>query len=167
MYIGASGAAAPVEQLRDSQGMIIVSTPTTHVEDFFQTIQKKMEPLWSYRMAVRIDNGIGYQFGDFSIRIGEVRQMSGGQPRSRGVVIEATLPSGAVNDEDMESGDEEGLGAQSKYILIQGIWEQLGLQGGRSFVNVPGMDEGPADLEVVRQYMELLKFARADGPSKA
>ena len=164
--MGASGASSPGEQLRDSKGMVIVSTPTTHVEDFFQTIQKKMEPLWSYRMAVRVDNGAGYQFGDFSIRVGEVRQMSGGQPRSRGVVIEAMLPSDTVNDEGMESDDEEGLDAQSKDVLIQGIWEQLGLQGGRSFVNVPGMDEGPADLEVIRQYMELLKFARADWPSK-
>ena len=158
--------ASPGEQLKDSKGMIIVSTPTTHVEDFFQTIQKKMEPLWSYRMAVRVDNGIGYQFGDFSIRIGEIRQMSAGQLRPRGVVIEASLPSGAVNAEDMESDDVERISAQAKDFIIQGIWEQMGLQGGRSFVNVPGMDQGPADLDVVRQYMELLKFARADGPVK-
>ena len=160
MYIGASSREEPkqVSNTKPSEsrgnGMTIISVPRTQVEDFFQTVQKKMEPLWSYRMAIRVDNGLGYEIGDWKIRIGEVRQMSAGQPRPRGVVVEVAL--GSDTEEDENSKDE----------MFKGVWEQLGLQGGKVFIDVPGTESTPGDLDLVKQYMELLKFARTDVPVK-
>ena len=156
-YVGASPRPDGKVQQNGgaSDALAIISIPTNQTEEFNHTITAKMQPLWAMRVVVRVDGGFGIEFGDWRIRIGEVRQTAGGggQTRVRGCVVEITLISGDDEEDDISAEDRE--------TLFGGLWEQLDLEGGRPFVNVPGVGGEDKGLDLIRQYMDLLRFTRS------
>ena len=141
----------------DEGEMDIISIPAGSVEDFFYTVQNKMQPLWVARMIVRVENGAGFEIGEWKIRVGEVKQTGGaGQARVRGCVIEATM---AVPEDD-ETFDGDEIGNERREELLKEIWDHLGLVDGKAFVKVPGIGIQKDGFGLMRQYMELLRFTR-------
>ena len=135
-----------------------------------------MEPLWTFRSSIRVENGAAFSLlgGDWRLRLGDARITAGqGQGRVRGMVAElefcgideAGVSTGAT--EEAENG-EYAIDWQSREKLLGSFWD--GLVGGSGVsmdrlqvvVRVPGVANGEKDdLTLVRQYMELMKFVRA------
>ena len=163
----------------DPMDMAIIQIPAgQQTEDFFSTVVKKMEALWSFRMAVRIEGGQAFEFeigdkdleGNLSVRIGDVRVTHGqGQGRIRGVVVELQRVSNAQVEETTNgveaTGDYES--SAEKQDLLHGIWDWLtagstiSKDNLRFVASVPGIQQGESTkILLARQYMNLLAFAR-------
>lgn len=95
-------------------------------------------------------NGQGFEVGDFKVRVGEVRQGSGGGGQmGRGAICEVEW----VGDDDDE--DEKIADWVAAEAVIRGFWEGLGVRGARSVINVPGLALGEGS---VRQWCEILRI---------
>lgn len=96
---------------------------------------------------------MSYGIGDWKLRIGELRIAGGqGQGRVRGCLCELELPESGDAEEDNHDRVEEIAKAFFE-SLIQGSGVDVG------GVKVIGHVEGEGN-QIVRQYMQLLKFAR-------
>jgi len=146
--------------------MTIVSVPTgASSEDLFWTITQKMQPLWAFRSGLRVENGVAFTLagGDWQVRLGDAKITNGqGQGRVRGMVAEVEFCG------DGEGEGEEVVDWDGREKMLKSFWEsavdgsEIGMDGLRVVVKVASIQkEGKDDLMLVRQYMELLKFARA------
>jgi len=153
-----AGAPAP----DNTAPMSIVSLPSgASAEEFFVTVTRKMEPLWAFRSGIKVEGGAGFQLrdGEWRVRIGDAKVSIGqGQGRVRGVIVEL---------ESAGDGDEADLDWAAREKTLRSLWDALvrgsgvNMDGLRVVVKVPGVEEGEGrDMVLVRQYMELLKFAR-------
>ena len=144
----------------------------------------KMSPLWALRQMVSVVGGVGFEVGDFGVRIGEVRQgVGGGALMVRGAVVEVEWRGGrgggsgdggrrkrreeeeetkregrrGKNDEEEEEEEEEEDDWNAAETMIRTFWEGLGLgtSRAREFLRVPGIREGDAG---VRQWCEALRL---------
>ena len=142
-------------------------------EEFLSIILRKMEPLWSFRSAIRIENGVALELGggDWRVRIGDAGIVGGqGQGRLRGTVVEVEF-LGEEDDDGSEDGNGEGeVDWEVREAMLKAFWESLiersnsgiGIEGMGVVVKVPGIKtkEELKGEGLVRQYMELLRFAR-------
>jgi TATA-binding related factor (TRF) of subunit 20 of Mediator complex len=114
---------------------------------------QKMSPLWIPRQAHRVDGGTSFIIGDWKVRVGELRITGGqGQGRVRGCICEVEFLFGD-DDEEEDHEEIEGLAKAFFEGLIQG--SDVDLAGMRIVGTAAGKEN-----KLVRQYMELLKFAR-------
>lgn len=97
--------------------------------------------------------GVSFGIGDWKVRIGELRMLGGqGQGRIRGCLCEVELPEDVGDDQ----GSQEGIKELAKAFfesLIEGSGVDVGAMKVIGHVNGEGS-------QIVRQYMDLLKFAR-------
>ena len=93
-----------------------------------------------------MQNGQGFEVGDFRVRVGEVRQGMGGAIQGRGVVVELEYLGGG------EEGEEDWDTAES---AIRAFWAGLGVPGAREFIRIQGVEEG---WGVIRQWCEVLRM---------
>ena len=151
--------------------MTIISIPTGQaVEELFWTITQKMQPLWAFRSGLRVENGVALDLGDGSwrVRIGELKISAGqGQGRVRGTVVEVESSAMGDDDEDSTGGEEPHDDWEARETVLRSFWDSLvdgcdiRMEGLRSVVKVPlAGTSGKNDSLLVRQYMELLRFAR-------
>jgi hypothetical protein len=159
-------------------------------EDLLWITSRKMEPLWALRASLRVENGAAFSLldGEWRLRLGDAKVTGGqGHGRIRGMVVEVefgdvakdevpnrveeervSAPSGGggggVVDVDDVDDDDDWDGREK---LLRNFWDSLVRESGVSMerlqvvVKVPGVAKGEkVDLTLVRQYMELLRFAR-------
>lgn len=116
---------------------------------------QKMSPLWVARQAHRVDGGTSFLIGDWKVRLGELRISGGqGQGRVRGCVCEVEFLFGDDGEEEEEDHEEiERLARAFFEGLIHGSDVDL---AGMKVVGTAASREN----RLVRQYMELFKFAK-------
>ena len=104
----------------------------------------KLTPLWSPRQTSQVQNGQGFELGDFHVRIGELRQGKGSVQQGRGVVVEV---------EWVEAGEEGDWATTTR--VIRDFWEALLVKNARECIQVAGLEDGFSD---VRQWCEALRL---------
>lgn len=126
-------------------------TIPSHSDTLFPLLVQRMSPLWVPRQAHRIEGGASFEMTDWKVRIGELRISAGqGQGRVRGCVCEAEFLGGG-------DGDQEGMEGMAR-AFIEGLARDSSVAVDGIKVVGPVAGEGS---ELVRQYMDLLKFARS------
>jgi hypothetical protein len=163
--------------------MTIISVPTgPPAEDLLWITSRKMEPLWAFRASLRVENGAAFSLldGEWRLRLGDAKVTGGqGHGRIRGMVVEVEFGdvakdevSNRVEEEERDSapgggGDDDDVDWDGREKLLRNFWDGLVRESGVSMerlqvvVKVPGVAKGEkVDLTLVRQYMELLRFAR-------
>ncbi|KAL9112529.1 MAG: hypothetical protein Q9227_003100 [Pyrenula ochraceoflavens] len=134
----------------------IPSGPQT--EDFFQTVTKKMEPLWAYRTAYKVEAGAGFEVtGMWEVRVGELKQGGTGQgPRVKGTVVEVVGLS-----DDAAAAAEKGVEAWE--AMVRQLWDAIGKGVGGMRIMGGGVEgEGPEQegwwLTLSSQWMTVLQM---------
>ena len=126
-----------------------------------QLVVAKLGPLWQARGAVSVVGGLGFEVGEFRVRVGEVRVGGAGAGAGGGGAVGGGGGGGAggrgavcevewVGVEDGEEVDWDEAGR-----VIRGFWEALGVKGARTVIAVPGLKEGEGG---VRQWCEILRI---------
>jgi hypothetical protein len=157
--------------------MTIISVPTgPPAEDLLWTTTRKMEPLWALRASLRVENGAAFSLldGEWRLRLGDARITGGqGHGRVRGMVAEVQFCNVAEDDVPNRAGEEMDNGPdvvdwEGREKLMRSFWDSLVHESGVNMerlqvvVKVPRVGKAEkVDLTLVRQYMELLRFARA------
>ncbi|KAI9837787.1 MAG: hypothetical protein M1819_006721 [Sarea resinae] len=144
------GVTAPKGQDGAVSNRVPTVIATPQGEDLMQLMISKLGPLWSLRQTLHVTNGTAYAFGDFSIRLGEVKTGPGGQ--KRGIIAEIEWSAG--DDQDGENTIEDW---DTGEIVIRDLWEQLEAPSAREYIKVPGVGKG-TDFDLERQYFELLRL---------
>jgi len=124
-----------------------VSIPSgLHTEEFVQLAVTKLGASWQQRQTLNVVNGLALEVGDFRVRVGDVRQGSGGGAQmGRGTVVEIQWVGGEEGEQDWESAE----------AVIGGFWDGLGVSGARKVFWVPGLAEGEGS---VRQWCDILRI---------
>jgi TATA-binding related factor (TRF) of subunit 20 of Mediator complex len=151
--------------------MSIIAIPNgSTAEECYEMITKKMQPLWTPRQNVRVDGGTALELnrGDWRMRIGDVRITSRqGQGNIRGVVVEVQY----CGDEDEEDDGQDDEKEQAKWNvrdqMLRSFFEaamresNVAMEGLRVVIKVSGVKKTESsEWVLLRQYMELLRFAR-------
>jgi TATA-binding related factor (TRF) of subunit 20 of Mediator complex len=138
----------------DSLGEYTLISIPSHPDTLFPLMMQRMSPLWVPRQAHRIERGASFETNDWKIRVGELRISGGqGQGRVRGCICEAEF-LGEGDGEEGDEGDAEGVIT----AFFEGLVEGSGVDVGNLKVIGKVCGKGNA---LVRQYMDLLKFARS------
>jgi TATA-binding related factor (TRF) of subunit 20 of Mediator complex len=131
-------------------GLTIMTIPS-HSDTLFPLLVQRMSPLWVPRQAHRIEGGASFEMTDWKVRIGELRILAGpGQGRVRGCLCEVEFLGGG-------DGDQGGMEGMAR-AFIEGLARDSGVAVDSMKVVGPVAGEGS---ESVRQYMDLLRFARS------
>ncbi|ERF71888.1 hypothetical protein EPUS_01803 [Endocarpon pusillum Z07020] len=139
----------------DPSGELTLITIPSQPDTLFPLLMQRMSPLWVPRQAHRVEGGASFLIGDWQIRIGELRISGGqGQGRVRGCVCEIEGLLGDNDDEDGDTQENNGLARAFLDDLLQGS----GVDASGTMVIRP-VERGRDGL--IRQYMDLLKFARS------
>ena len=124
----------------------IISLPAGQsTDDFTQLLISRLGSLWQQRQSSAVIDGLGYEVGDFRVKVGELRQGIGGAQLVRGVVVEVT--------HRVEDGGGEDIGQTQD--MITAFRDELGIDGAREY---KGDEEGKVEdrFEVVKLWSELL-----------
>lgn len=109
--------------------------------------------MWVPRQAHRVEGGASFLVGEWKIRIGELRISGGqGQGRVRGCVCEVDFLSGE-DDEERDHAEIDGLARAFFEAVVHS--SGVDVHGMKITGPVAGGRDG-----LMRQYMDLLKFAR-------
>ena len=139
----------------DPSGELTLITIPPQPDTLFPLLMQRMSPLWVPRQAHRVEGGASFLIGDWQIRIGELR-ISGGQGlgRVRGCICEVEFLLGDDDDEDVDTQENNGLARAFFEDLLQGSGADVS-----GIMVVKPVERGRDGL--IRQYMDLLKFARS------
>lgn len=88
----------------------------TQTEEFLQLLLAKFGPLWTQRQALSVTNGLGFEVGDYRMRVGEAKHGFGGAQVVAGVAVE-------VEWRGMAEG-EEGAWEEAE-LMIRTFWDGL------------------------------------------
>lgn len=139
----------------DLSGELTLITIPSQPDTLFPLLMQRMSPLWVPRQAHRIEGGASFLIGDWQIRVGELKISGGqGQGRVRGCVCEVEFLQGDDEEEDCDPEENYGLAR----AFIEDLLQSSGVDASASKVIRP-VTSGRDGL--LRQYMELLKFARS------
>ena len=106
--------------------------------NYITMVTNKMKPLYSPRHPLSVRNGQAFEVGEFTVRVGELRQgVPGGNALVRGIVVE--IGWSTDKDEEREAGDGEGV------EMVKAFWNELGIANARQFV--AGVD-GDEEVEI-------------------
>ncbi|KAI4106942.1 MAG: hypothetical protein L6R37_001941 [Teloschistes peruensis] len=135
---------ATTEGLPATAAATVISIPIgPSTDELNQLLLTRLGPLWQPRQSYSVVDGLGYQVGDFRIRVGEVRQGIGGSQLVRGVAIEIALIT--PHDDGVESREETEQ-------MIMSFWEELGLTGAKAFF----LDRDRGDFQDARLWCRML-----------
>ena len=143
-----SASEAPAAGASPSQPSVeVMAFPTAEAtSDWISMVTNKMKPLYSPRHPLSVRNGQAFEVGEFSIRVGELRQgVPGGNALVRGIVVEIGW---AVEDDEREA--EEGEGVE----MVKAFWDELGIASARQFVARVGGEEE----EEIQLWCEALRL---------
>ena len=129
-----------------SEPATVVAIPSgAQSEELLQLMVSKLGPLWSQRQVLQVNNGQGFEVGDFRVRAGEVKQGQGpgGAQQARGVIAEITW---------LAEKDEDWVIVES---VIRAFWEGLDINGAREYIRVAGVEES---FSTIRQWCEGLRL---------
>lgn len=112
-------------------------------DGFLSLCISRMGAIWTPRPTLTVSNGLGYRFGDYCIRLGEVRQGTGSGAQLKGIVVEAEW-----------AGADEGEWELAE-AAIRALWATLDMKKGRGIVQVAGLELG--DVRG-RQWFEALRM---------
>ncbi|KAI9846401.1 MAG: hypothetical protein M1837_003992 [Sclerophora amabilis] len=147
-----------------SPTVIAVPSPS-HSEEFVHLLLTKMGPLWTPRQTL-VSRGLGFEAGDFRVRVGEVKQGQGTTQSTKGVIVEVEWVAGideAVVDrvgEGQETEQPQMTDWEDAYEVTNAFWDELGIQGAKAAARVAGMGDGEriSTSGVATQYFDLLRL---------
>lgn len=141
-----SNVSAGAESISGEPATIISIPSGLATEDFIQLAVMKLGASWQQRQTLNVVHGHALEVGDFRIRVGDVRQGSGGGAQNgRGTVVEVQWVGSEEGEEDWESAE----------AVIGSFWDGLGVRGARKVFWVPGLAEGEGS---VRQWCDILRI---------
>ncbi|KAK7530174.1 mediator complex, subunit Med20 [Phyllosticta citribraziliensis] len=139
----------------------IIAIPPAQMEPYSNLLNLKFGALWMYRMGSQLSGGTSYTAGDFTVRIGELREMRG-QMLTRGTII-CIQSAGQPEDATIktESAGEERPDLQAKQAAVREIWSKFAVPGAKEFMTMrePGNDENPS-FDEVRLWCEVLHLQK-------
>ena len=122
-------------------------------ETFTQLVLTKMGALWQQRQVLTMTQGQVMKFGDFVVRLGELRQVGGGgEHAGRGVVVEVVWEAdegwsqGAGQDERELEADGDTAGREA----LSAFWSGLKMDQWKGVRQVIGSDGVEGWVEILR-----------------
>lgn len=139
----------------------IVSMPSQQREQWYTLLTQKMAALWTRTGLMTVSNGFAYDVGEFTVRVGELRQPGNAQapPKALVVCIQSTLPTTKEGGTDDESTKTRGLApedasASEVQEVMRNFWKSFGVEGAKeafAFTRSPdGQDEARLWCDVLR-----------------
>ncbi|OJD30253.1 mediator complex subunit med20 protein [Diplodia corticola] len=141
-----------------------VAIPLQQMEQYSQLLSLKFGALWMYRMGSQVGVGASYSVGEFTVRLGELRE-KGGQNALRGTVVciqtakqesrpdEGEAPSARIDaDEELQAGQ----------ALVRDVWSRFSVpQFKETITSRPAAPEADDQLfDEVRLWCEALRFQK-------
>lgn len=83
----------------------VVAIPASQSESFFSLLTAKFTALWTPIKRLHVTNGSSYTVGEFTIRVGELRQM-GGPQTNRGILCCIETSSAAESEDKNNAGEQ-------------------------------------------------------------
>jgi hypothetical protein len=153
---------------------VVVAIPANQSDGFAQLLMYKLSALWTPRLSHTLHGGSMYTYGEFTIRIGDIRS-SGPQGQSKGVIVcisqqvpdtddseDATdgLKNSTVElDADETNGTNDGEALEIQYKIIREVWERLKIPGAKeTVIKTLGRSKQERNFAEVKMWGDLLRF---------
>ncbi|KAK7708225.1 hypothetical protein SLS57_009122 [Botryosphaeria dothidea] len=154
----------PDQQESQSDQPTTIAIPSQQMEQYSQLLNLKFGALWTYRMGSQITGGASYSFGEFTVRLGELRE-KGGQMAMRGTVVcIQTAKQESVDGQTHEvlpgqfDANEE---LQAGQALVRDVWASFGVSHAKETISsrLPReIDDQPFDE--IHLWCEALRFQK-------
>ncbi|KAF2836733.1 hypothetical protein M501DRAFT_1033393 [Patellaria atrata CBS 101060] len=151
-------------------GATVISVPFAQTEQYLRLMFGKFGALWVQRAQLGVQNGWAYDVGDWTVRVGELKQA--GQPGTlRGTVVFIQHAGSSQTGNEENGQDEKIVDQMSKEELeeymsemqatIREMWSGFGEEGAREFFSVPDPAGGKNEtFEEVKVWCEMLRSVR-------
>lgn len=141
-----------------------VAIPLSQMEPYSQLLNLKFGALWMYRMGSQVTGGASYSLGEFTVRLGELRE-KGGQNAYRGIIvcIQTTKPEPAADeDRDLLPGQ---IDPQDQLLvgqaLVRDVWSSFSVAPSKEVITSRPLREGDEQtFDEVALWCEILRFQK-------
>jgi hypothetical protein len=150
-------AVSPPTEAKAGTRDTVVTLRNEQYESFFTLLKDRFGALWIPR-TYQVINGTAYTAGEFTIRLGELRQSGSAQVRGVVCCIEA---SSSIND--ISSLDTQEETEKAKEIIrndMATLWEQIGYSGPNLkelSTQAPANNTSEESFDEVRMWCSLLR----------
>ncbi|KAK8159286.1 mediator complex, subunit Med20 [Phyllosticta citrichinensis] len=140
----------------------IIAIPPAQMELYSNLLNLKFGALWMYRMGSQLSGGTSYTAGDFTVRIGDLREMRG-QMLTRGTIV--CIQSAGKPKEDAtiktESAGDGQPDLQAKQAAIREIWSKFAVPGAKEVMTArETSNRENSSFDEVRLWCEVLHLQK-------
>ncbi|EKG11068.1 Mediator complex subunit Med20 [Macrophomina phaseolina MS6] len=141
-----------------------ITIPWQQMEQYSQLLNLKFGALWMYRMGLQITGGASYSLGEFTVRLGELRE-KGGHMAMRGIVVCIQT----AKQEPMDGPTQELLAEQNDadeelragQALVRDIWASFGVSQAKETISPrPPRETNEQPFDEVHLWCEALRFQK-------
>ncbi|KAB2574743.1 Mediator complex subunit med20 [Lasiodiplodia theobromae] len=154
--------AGPDQQPESPQESSTVAIPLQQMEPYSQLLNLKFGALWMYRMGSQVTAGASYSLGEFTVRLGELRE-KGGQMALRGTVVCIQTAKQESDDGDSLPGQADAdQELQAGQALVRDVWSRFSVpQAKETITSRPAAREPDEQVfDEVRLWCEALRFQK-------
>lgn len=154
--------AGPDQQPESPQQSSTVAIPLQQMEPYSQLLNLKFGALWMYRMGSQVTAGASYSLGEFTVRLGELRE-KGGQMALRGTVVCIQTAKQESDDGDSLPGQADAdQELQAGQALVRDVWSRFSVpQAKETITSRPAAREPDEQaFDEVRLWCEALRFQK-------
>ncbi|KKY15453.1 putative mediator complex subunit med20 [Diplodia seriata] len=151
------------DQQQQQQQPSTVAIPRQQMEPYSQLLNLKFGALWMYRMGSQVGAGTSYSVGEFTVRLGELRD-TGGQNGLRGTIVciqtakqepadgGDALPAAPNADEELQAGQ----------ALVRDVWSRFSVPQAKETITSrpPAREADDQVFDEVRLWCEALRFQK-------
>jgi hypothetical protein len=154
-------SVSPPPEAKPGTQHAVVTTPNEHFEALYALLTARFTALWTPRARQRID-GTAYTVGEFTVRLGELRQV-GGPPTPRGVICYIQADSGIADKETKdatpETPEQTKREDETTRAAMESLWDRIGYPGAKE-PSIPDATDGATTdgFNDIRMWCDLLKL---------
>jgi len=152
LYV-AVNPAQPAQKDVGSKDTVITIRPQQG-DAFFNLLKERFGALWTFRSRLSILNGVEYNVGEFKIRLGELRQISGQQQTVRAVIC-------CIETSSMADGGDNGPGSNGSATraALSDLWAAIGFANIKEAFGTYPIDSTTEEgFDEVRLWCDVLRL---------
>jgi hypothetical protein len=132
----------------------VITIPSSQIEAFTTLLRDRFAALWTPRASLRVTGGLTYDAGEFVIRLGELRQMGGGQQHLRAVLCSIETKTTSASEDQGANQDHEVAKA-----VLSDAWKSIGVDGGKEFFAAYATEQAAEEgFDEARLWCEVLRL---------
>jgi hypothetical protein len=131
----------------------MIAVPADQKTAFLNLLTARFSVLWRQITHLHIINGVSYRTGEFTIRVGDLRQTAATQT-DRGIICSIEATHWAAEGDNSSPEQTKRMEENTKAV-IKALWSRIGLEGGKEvFVSLAT----GKTLDEARLWCEVLKL---------